>query len=155
MQERLRSLRETVRAEIIEVKDAEEQSFDDHTQEVNIALMEMTSETLRQIDQAIRRLESGIYSACAECGGKIPWRRLRALPFVRLCRACQDEGDSCEAARRRTRLQGLQLENFRESRERLEPATRGSAGIRARENPTVGVRATATAAVGMRPGEAR
>jgi len=124
--EKFRSLREALPAGILEVKDAEEQSFDDHMQEVNIALMEMTSETLRQIDEAIGRLESGTYGVCVECGGEIDEGRLQALPFVRLCRAGQDEEESRWAARWAARLRGPRLEDSREGRERLEPP-RGAA----------------------------
>jgi len=98
IQEELRSLRETLPAEIVDVKDAEEQSLDDLMRELNFALMEMKSDTLRQIDEAIRRLESGTYGVCVECAEEIPEARLRALPFVRLCRTCQEEKESREAA---------------------------------------------------------
>lgn len=88
IQEELRSLRETLPAEIVDVKDAEEQSLDDLMRELNFALMEMKSDALRQIDEAIRRLESGPYGVCVECAEAIPEARLRALPFVWLCRTC-------------------------------------------------------------------
>lgn len=98
VQEELRSLREAFPAEIVEVKDAEEQSVDDLLRELNFPLMEMKSETLREIDEAISRLESGTYGVCVDCRGEIPGARLRALPFVRLCRTCQDEQKSRQAA---------------------------------------------------------
>lgn len=86
IQEELRSLREALLAEIVDVKDAEEQSLDDLMRELDFALMEMKSDTLRQIDAAIRRLEGGTYGVCVECGRKIAEGRLQAVPFVRLCR---------------------------------------------------------------------
>lgn len=98
IQEELRSLRKALPAEIVDVKDAEEQSLDDLMRELDFALMEMKSHTLRQIDEAIGRLESGTYGVCVECGEEIPGARLRALPFVRLCRTCQEEEESREAA---------------------------------------------------------
>ena len=66
--EKLRSLRETLPAEAADVRDIEEQSVDDFLSEVDFALMEMKSETLRQIDEALRRLEAGSHGICAECG---------------------------------------------------------------------------------------
>ena len=90
IQEKLRSLRETLPAEAADVRDIEEQSVDDFVSEVDFALMEMKSETLRQIDEALRRLESGSYGACAECGGEIAEARLKAVPFAQLCRECQE-----------------------------------------------------------------
>src|SRR5688500_8123870 len=75
----LRSLRETLPAQVAEVKDAEEQSVQDFVQDVELALIEMKSETLGQIDEAIRRLEAGTYGTCGNCGQEIAEARLKAL----------------------------------------------------------------------------
>ena len=53
IQQKLRSLRETLPVEAGEVRDAEEQSVDDFVQEVDFALMQMKSQTLAKIDEAI------------------------------------------------------------------------------------------------------
>ena len=100
IQQKLRSLRETLPAEIADVRDTEEQSVDDFVQDVDFALMEMKSETLRRIDDAIHRLEDGSYGACAECHNDIPAARLRALPFAELCRDCQQARETSEAEAR-------------------------------------------------------
>jgi len=89
IQEKLRTLRETLPAEIAEVKDAEEQSVADFVQEIDFTLMQMKSETLAKIDEALRRVEQGRYGTCVECGEPISEARLRALPFADLCRDCQ------------------------------------------------------------------
>lgn len=112
--EKLRSLRETLPVENAEVKDAEEQSVDDFVQEVDFALMQMKSETLRKIDEAIQRLEDGTYGVCAECEGEITEARLAALPFAGLCRSCQEQQENREAEEREARalearLKGLEL----------------------------------------------
>jgi DnaK suppressor protein len=103
IQQKLRSLRETLPAEVTEVKDAEEQSVDDFVQEVDFALMEMKSETLSKIDEAIQRLESGTYGSCAECGSEIAEPRLKALPFAALCRNCQEQEEMKSEAEREAR----------------------------------------------------
>ena len=92
--DKLRSLRESLPAEVAEVKDAEEQSVDDFVQEVDFALMEMKSQTLSKIDEAIQRLEDGTYGVCAECQAEISEARLTALPFASLCRDCQENVES-------------------------------------------------------------
>jgi DnaK suppressor protein len=94
IQEKLRSLREAVPADADQVKDTEEQSLDDLVREVDFALMEMKSETLARIDEAMRRLEHGSYGACAECGAEIAEARLKALPFATLCRSCQERQET-------------------------------------------------------------
>jgi DnaK suppressor protein len=101
--EKLRSLREAIPMEAHDVRDAEEQSVDDFVQEVDLALMQMKSETLKKIDQAILRLENGSYGRCQECDAEIPAARLRALPFAVLCRACQEETESRARAARETK----------------------------------------------------
>jgi DnaK suppressor protein len=97
IQHKLRTLRETLPAEASDVRDVEEQSVDDFVQEVDFALMQMKSETLRRIDEAIHRLEDGSYGVCAECENEIPAARLRALPFAELCRDCQQALETSEA----------------------------------------------------------
>ena len=92
--EKLRSLREAIPVAAHDVRDAEEQSVDDFVQEVDLALMQMKSETLKKIDQAIQRLDNGSYGVCQECEQEIASARLRALPFAVLCRDCQAETES-------------------------------------------------------------
>jgi DnaK suppressor protein len=101
--EKLRSLRETLPAEAALVKDVEEQSVDDFIQEVDFALMEMKSETLAKIDEAIRRLENGTYGVCGDCGAEIAEARLTALPFAALCRSCQEDEEARSAEDREAR----------------------------------------------------
>jgi DnaK suppressor protein len=101
--EKLRSLREAIPMEAPDVRDAEEQSVDDFVKEVDLALMQMKSETLKKIDQAIERLEDGSYGRCQECDTEIAAARLRALPFALLCRDCQEETESRVRAARETK----------------------------------------------------
>jgi len=103
IQDKLRSLRETLPAEAMEVKDAEEHSVDDFVQEVDFALMQMKSETLGKIDQAISRLERGTYGVCVECRAEIAEARLKALPFAALCRDCQEHEEARLAPERGNR----------------------------------------------------
>ena len=98
--EKLRSLRESIPMDTAGVRDAEEQSVDDFVQEVDLALMQMKTEALKRIDQAILRLEDGTYGRCQECDAEIPPPRLRALPFAALCRDCQEEAESNVRAQR-------------------------------------------------------
>lgn len=156
IQAELRSLREALPDEVAEVKDAEEHGLDDVMREVDFVLLQMKSETLRQIDEAIGRLESSTYGVCDECGREIAEGRLQALPFVRLCRACQEDEESREAAERAARLRGPLLEELVTGAsvrdESVWSRPRG-AESRMRQSRRVGVRATATA--GLSQGEAR
>jgi DnaK suppressor protein len=110
IQAKLRSLRETLPAENAEVKDAEEQSVNDFVRDVELALMEMKSETLGHIDEAMQRLEDGSYGVCADCSVEIAEARLKAVPFATLCRDCQEAQESRVATVRERSSEGRPLE---------------------------------------------
>lgn len=44
---------------------------------------------LDEIQAAQARLETGAFGVCENCGGAIPVRRLRAVPWARQCLGCQ------------------------------------------------------------------
>src|ERR1700733_13402802 len=81
-----------------EVLDAVESSEADIQDEIEFALIQMKSETLNKIVDALARLEQGNYGNCFECGDEIAEKRLRALPFaVR----CKDREQALEVADQR------------------------------------------------------
>ena len=102
IQSKLRSRREELPAEVAEVKDPEEQSVHDFVQDVELALMEMKSETLAKIDEAMIRLEEGTYGTCADCGQEIAEARLQAVPFAALCRDCQQREEDIRGEEHRS-----------------------------------------------------
>ena len=53
-------------------------------------LIEMKSQTLNRIDEALSLIDQGRYGACAECATQIADERLLALPFAVRCRACEE-----------------------------------------------------------------
>jgi DnaK suppressor protein len=122
--EKLRSLREAMPEEASIVRDSEEQSVNDFVRDVDFALMQMKSETLVRIDEALHRLEEGTYGICQDCGNDVPEPRLKALPFATRCRQCQErfetaqeEGGRGEAPAVGARLQqALALTQDREAR---------------------------------------
>jgi DnaK suppressor protein len=70
-------------------------------EDIEFALIQMKSETLNKINEALNRLEEGAYGNCFECGDEIAPQRLRALPFAVRCRECEE---AREQAQRRERL---------------------------------------------------
>lgn len=46
---------------------------------------------LRQVQDALRRIEQGSYGICHECEEPISPKRLDAVPWARYCVACQEE----------------------------------------------------------------
>ncbi len=53
--------------------------------ELDEGLEEDARERLRQVDEALARIESGRYGTCRICGNEIPVERLEVLPWTTLC----------------------------------------------------------------------
>jgi DnaK suppressor protein len=62
---------------------------DGESTDLDAALADLATTTIRRIDQAIERLDSGTYGLCSRCGDPIGEARLRALPFAVCCRHCE------------------------------------------------------------------
>jgi DnaK suppressor protein len=83
-----------------EVLDAVESAEADIQEDLEFALVQMKSETLNKITDALTRLDQGDYGNCYECGDEIAEKRLRALPFAVRCKDCEE---AKEVAERRER----------------------------------------------------
>ena len=84
-----------------DVTDEGESSEVDTKDDIDLALIQMHSETLTKVNEALRRLDEGTYGHCFECGEEIAEARLRALPFAVRCKDCEE---AHETAERRERL---------------------------------------------------
>jgi DnaK suppressor protein len=73
-----------------DVLDAVESSEADIQEDIELALIQMKSETLNKINDALARLEAGNYGDCFDCGEEIAEKRLRALPFAVRCKECEE-----------------------------------------------------------------
>jgi DnaK suppressor protein len=83
-----------------DVLDAVESSEADIQDEIEFALIQMKSETLNKINDALARLEQGNYGNCFECGDEIAEKRLRALPFAVRCKECEEAREVAEKRER-------------------------------------------------------
>jgi DnaK suppressor protein len=83
-----------------EVFDAVESSEADIQEDIELALIQMKSETLNKVDDALSRLEHGDYGYCFECGEEIAEKRLRALPFAVRCKDCEEAKEVAEQRER-------------------------------------------------------
>ena len=95
-----------VRAEAVwggkqnEVLDAVESSEADIQEDIEFALIQMKSETLNKVTDALARLKQGEYGYCFECGEEIAEKRLRALPFAVRCKDCEQAREVAEQRER-------------------------------------------------------
>ena len=83
------------------VGDEGESSEADFQDDIEVALLQMKTETLSKVGEALLGLEAGSYGYCDECGEEMPEQRLRALPFAVRCKNCEE---AREGARDRERL---------------------------------------------------
>lgn len=72
------------------VLDDAETSEGDIQDDIEFALIQMKTETLKKIEDALKRLGEGTYGNCFECGDEISQVRLRALPFAVRCKDCEE-----------------------------------------------------------------
>lgn len=63
-------------------------------QDVDYELLTKYTETLKNIDESLDRLDEGTYGICEECGSEIAEKRLQAVPFALYCVECQQEKES-------------------------------------------------------------
>ena len=99
VQEKMRDVRE-VGASGEGVLDVAETSEADIQDDIELALIQMKSETLHKIEEALTRLNEETYGYCFECGDEISERRLRALPFAARCKDCEEVHEIAEQRER-------------------------------------------------------
>jgi DnaK suppressor protein len=76
----------------------EEDEGDGYNLDVHLA--EIEGLALKNINDALTRLDNGQYGWCVRCRQRIGDARLRALPFALRCRQCQDSRERATASRR-------------------------------------------------------
>jgi DnaK suppressor protein len=67
-----------------------------HDQFVAIHLNGIDFEQLKQVEEALWRLDSGEYGVCVDCGESISDRRLDAIPWANRCISCQESAASVQ-----------------------------------------------------------
>jgi DnaK suppressor protein len=108
-EEKIQELRQRLESQREEILDmyrhdvrAGQESSDDGTEDIvdrannayNRELMFSLSDTERQvllqIENALQRMDDGVYSRCANCQTVIAMPRLEAIPWTRFCIDCQE-----------------------------------------------------------------
>jgi DnaK suppressor protein len=83
-----------------DVLDAVESAEADIQEDLEFALVQMKSETLNKVNDALARLDQGNYGNCFDCGDEIGEKRLRALPFAVRCKECEEARETAEQRER-------------------------------------------------------
>lgn len=85
----------------------------DLNEDIDYALLNMQIERLREVEDALDRLEEGTYGICEDCGVSINLERLKVLPFTTYCVQCQEKREQMG--------QGSKLKHMKRE-EDLEPS---------------------------------
>lgn len=65
-----------------------EMGSQNYRRELASRLKSLESETLREIDAALRKINQGTYGTCERCGRPIAKARLEVVPHARICQKC-------------------------------------------------------------------
>ncbi len=76
--------------------DEVDQATTDIEQSMRMRLRNRETLYLKKVDEALRRIESGDFGLCDECGQDIEIKRLEARPTATLCVACKEEEERRE-----------------------------------------------------------
>ena len=74
--------------------------IDTASSEVNLQftgrLREREQGLLAKIDEALNKIDSGVYGQCTSCGEEVGAKRLKARPVAELCIDCKSEQEKLE-----------------------------------------------------------
>ena len=88
--------------DLSDMLDNQDPAADSDTETVLI-LAERAEQLLREAEQALCRAASGTYGYCVDCGGRIPFARLRVLPAAAMCVECSRLSSSLASFERPSR----------------------------------------------------
>ena len=76
-----------------EIGDEADTASQNNEREMQFELDEISSMTIKAIDNALTKLNSGSFGLCECCGCNIAIKRLQAMPWGRYCIECQTEAE--------------------------------------------------------------
>ncbi len=81
--------------------DIYDQASSERDRELDLILGDREREKLRNIDEALLKIEEGEYGICEECEEEIPIGRLKIVPFARYCVKCKSDIEKQQAQTKR------------------------------------------------------
>jgi len=71
--------------------DMADQASGNNEVHIQLKLKQTDAKILQAIEEALFRLEKGIYGVCRDCGDPIAAARLIAIPWTRVCISCKQK----------------------------------------------------------------
>jgi RNA polymerase-binding transcription factor DksA len=99
-QDSLRSRAENNEASAVGQHQADAGS-DAYEKDFALSILSQEQDALYEIEEALKRIESGTYGVCEMSNKIIPTPRLEAMPFARFCLECQAQLEKENRGRRR------------------------------------------------------
>jgi DnaK suppressor protein len=81
--------------------DIYDQASSERDRELGLLLGDREREKLRNIDEALLKIEEGEYGICEECEEDIPIGRLKVVPFAHYCVKCKADIEKQQAQTKR------------------------------------------------------
>jgi DnaK suppressor protein len=115
LEQRRSELADTVRDYVQEVPDSglqgatgdpADHASSDYTAELFGVLLEKQAGALEEVEQALVKMNAGDYGICDGCHEPISPKRLKAIPWAKLCLPCQQKQDRISALKRSTASAG-------------------------------------------------
>ena len=98
--ELLQNARRTLQGDIHLDPDDFPDEIDTASSEMNLAfqgrLRERERGLLSKINEALDKIERGVYGECENCGDQISLKRIKARPVAQLCIECKSEQEQLE-----------------------------------------------------------
>lgn len=79
------------------VRDLEEASVAGLLVDLKLAEIELHANELREVENALNRLQEGTYGICIDCQGPVGVERLQAYPMAKRCVECQAKWERTHA----------------------------------------------------------
>ena len=76
---------------ITEIGDLYDSADNERDRQLSHILNDRDRKKLREIDEALKRIEDSTYGICEDCGKRITPNRLKVMPFARLCILCKSD----------------------------------------------------------------
>ena len=71
--------------------DMADQASGNNEVHIQLKLKQTDAKILQAIEEALYRMERGVYGICRDCGDPIAVARLEAIPWTRVCISCKQK----------------------------------------------------------------
>jgi DnaK suppressor protein len=71
--------------------DLADQASGNNEVHIQLKLKQTDAKILQAIEEALLRIDKGVYGVCRDCGEPIAPARLEAIPWTRVCKTCKEK----------------------------------------------------------------